>query len=170
MRFVVTGEWTRNDLLRVIVFCFLGFTFILWLTNAGMYFARMGLTPSSVTDYYLGNEEKFLQPRSIHGLIETLHFHAFAMGMLLMTLTHLLLFVPLPYRTKGLGIGISFAAGLLSEMSGWCVRFLHPGFAWLKIASFLLLEAVLLWLMVSVAIALLRRSPSDYAKPPRPLT
>lgn len=170
MRFVVTGEWTRNDLLRVIVLCFLVYTFILWLTNAGMYFSHMGLTPSSVLEYYLGNEEKFLQPRSLQGLLEALHFHSFAMGMMLMTLTHLLLFVPLPYRTKALGIGIAFFSGLASELSGWGVRFIHPAFAYVKIGSFLLLEGVMLWLMISVARTLLRRAPSGYASPPRPLT
>lgn len=174
MRFVVTGEWTRNHLLRVIVLCFFVYTFILWLTNFGMYFAKMGLTPSSVVEYYLGNEERFLQPRSFQGLLEVLHFHAFAMGMLLMTLTHLLLFVPIDWRAKAWGIGLAFLCGMTGELSGWGVRFLHPGFAYLKILSFVTLQAVLLWLMVLVARALVTRAPSAYGRrgeaPPRPLT
>jgi hypothetical protein len=74
MRFVVTGEWTRNRLLKVIVWCFLAYTLVLWVTNAGLYFAKMSLTPGSVIEYYRGNEEKFLQPRSAQGLLETLEF------------------------------------------------------------------------------------------------
>jgi hypothetical protein len=89
VRFVVTGEWTRNRLLKVIVLCFLVYTLILWVSNFGLYFAKMSLAPTSVIEYYRGNEEKFLQPRSLQGLLETLHFHAFAMGILLLTLTHL---------------------------------------------------------------------------------
>jgi len=50
MRFVVTGEWTRNRLLKVIVWCFLVYTLVLWATNAGLYFAKMSLTPSSVIE------------------------------------------------------------------------------------------------------------------------
>ena len=69
MRFVVTGEWTRNRLLKVIVLCFLAYTFMLWLTNAGLYFSKMGLTAASVVDYYRGNEERFQQPRSMLGLL-----------------------------------------------------------------------------------------------------
>lgn len=163
MRFFISGEWTRNDLLKTIVWCFLVYTLILWVTNFGLYFSKMGLTPSSVTDYYLGNEERYLQPRSLAGLLEMLHFHSFAMGILLLTLTHLLLFVPIPSRVKAWGIAIAFVAGLAGELSGWAVRFVHPLFAWAKIGCFLTLQGVLLWLMIIVARALWLQQPSDYA-------
>ena len=164
MRFVVTGEWTRNRLLKVIVWCFLAYTVILWVTNAGLYFAKMSLTPGSVIEYYRGNEDKFLQPRSMQGLLETLHFHAFAMGILLMTLTHLVLFVPISMRTKAIGIATAFSSGIVGELSGWGVRFVHPGFAYLKIACFLLLQGSILWLVIAVGRALLMRSPSAYTQ------
>lgn len=163
MRFVITGEWTRNRLLRVIVWCFLLYTLILWVTNAGLYFAKMSLLPSSVVEYYRGNPERYLEPRSLQGLLEVLHFHSFAMGMLLLTLTHLLLFVPLSPRIKAWGIATAFGSGLGGELSGWLVRFVHPAFAVLKVASFVLLEGVLLWLMVLVAHALWTGQPSAYA-------
>lgn len=173
MRFVISGEWTRNSLLRVIVLCFLTYTFILWLTNAGLYFSKMSLMPSSVVDYYLGNEARYLQPRSLQGLLEVLHFHTFAMGMLLMTLTHLLLFVPISMRIKAWGIATAFISGITGELAGWGVRFVHPAFAYLKIASFLTLEVVLLWLMILVGRALFVKAPSAYtegAQSPKPLT
>lgn len=164
MRFVVTGEWTRNHLLQVIVWCFLAYTLILWLTNAGLYLCKMGLTPTSVIDYYRGNEQRFLQPRSLQGLLEVLHFHSFAMGMLLLTLTHLVLFVPISVRAKAYGIGTAFVSGLGGELSGWGVRFLHPAFAYLKIGFFLSLEGVMLWLMLLVGHALLFEMPNAYAQ------
>ena len=162
MRFVVTGEWTRNQLLKVIVWCFLGYTLILWVSNAGLYFSKMGLTPSSVVDYYLGNEERYMQPRSLLGLLEVLHFHSFAMGILLLTLTHLLLFVPISMRVKAFGIATAFLSGIGDELAGWGVRFLHPAFAFAKIFFFLALETSILILMVLVARALLFDEPSDY--------
>lgn len=173
MRFVVTGEWTRNRLLKVIVWCFLAYTMILWVTNAALYFSKMGLTPSSVVDYYRGNEDRFLQPRSLVGLLEVLHFHSFAMGILLLTLTHLLLFVPISMRVKAWGIATAFVAGIGGELSGWGVRFVHPWFAVAKIGFFLLLEGVILWLVILVAKALLQREPSAYVRsepPVRPVT
>jgi hypothetical protein len=162
LRFVVTGEWTRNRLLKTIVWCFLVYTFVLWVTNAGLFFSKMNLTPSSIVDYYAGNADKFMQPRSVAGLLEILHFHAFAFGIMLLTLTHLLLFVPLSMRTKALGIALAFVSAIAGELSGWGVRFLHPGFAYAKIAFFLTLEGVLLFLMLAVARALLFDEPSDY--------
>jgi hypothetical protein len=166
MRFVVTGEWTRNDLLKTIVWCFLAYTAFLWVSNAGLYFSRMGLTPSSVVDYYRGNEERYLQPRSLGGMLETLHFHSFAMGILLLTLTHLVLFVPISPRAKAWGIATAFSSGIADELSGWGVRFLHPAFAYLKIASFLLLEGSILWLVLLVGKALLFSEPSAYQDKP----
>jgi hypothetical protein len=162
MRFVVTGEWTKNRLLKMIVWCFLAYTVVLWLTNIGLYFSKMSLNPASVIDYYLGNEELYLQPRSFVGLLEMLHFHSFAMGILLLTLTHLTLFVPIPMRIKAWGIALAFGAGMGGELAGWGVRFVHPGFAWMKISMFLLLQGVIAILVILVARALLFELPSAY--------
>lgn len=162
MRFVVSGEWTRNTLLKSIVLCFLAYTFLLWCSNFGMYFSKMSLSPQSVVEYYLGSEERFLQPRTLQGMLEVLHFHSFAMGILLLTLTHLLLFVPLSMRVKAWGICTAFAAGIGDELSGWAVRFVDPGFAYAKMVMFVLLQGVILWLMVLVSKALLLEQPSAY--------
>jgi len=143
VRFVVTGEWTRNRLLQTIVALYAVYVAGLWLTNALLYFSKMSLTPGSVVGYYLGSEERFLSPRSYQGLLEVSHFHLFAMGMLLLVLTHLMLFVPISNRWKGWLIVLPFGAAILDEGAGWLVRFAHPGFAWLKIAGFLLLQGSL---------------------------
>lgn len=164
MRFVVTGEWTRNRLLKAIVCCFLVYTAVLWATNIGLYFAKMSLWPSSVVEYYRGNEAKFIEPRSLVGLLEQLHFHSFAMGILLLTLTHLLLFVPVSLRVKAWGICLAFASGIGGELAGWGVRFVHPAFAYLKIGSFVVLQAVMLFLMIAVLRALVTEQPSAYGE------
>jgi hypothetical protein len=151
LRFVVTGEWTRNRLLQTIVVLYALYVVGLWVTNALLYFSKMGLSPDSVVAYYLGSEEQFLSPRSYQGLLEVSHFHFFAMGMLLLVLTHLMLFVPIRGGLKAWLIAVPFLAGFVDEGAGWLVRFAHPGFAYLKIAGFLLLETSL---AVLVAISL----------------
>src|SRR5690349_24795179 len=113
MRFVVTGEWSKNRLLQLIILMFVIYVALLWVTNALLYFGKMGLTAASVTDYYLGSEERFLQPRSYQGMLEISHFHLFAMGLLLLTLTHLMLFVPLRSDLKPWFIVIPFGSALL---------------------------------------------------------
>ena len=76
-----------------------------------LYFSKMSLSYGSVVEYYLGSEERFLTPRSYEGMLEVAHFHLFAMGMLLLVLTHLMLFVPLAGRTKAWLITLPFARG-----------------------------------------------------------
>jgi hypothetical protein len=162
MRFVVTGEWSRNRLLQVIILMFVVYVGVLWLTNALLYFSKMGLTVQSVTDYYLGSEERFLQPRSYQGMLEVSHFHFFAMGLLLLTLTHLMLFVPMRPAVKPWFIIVPFGSALLDEGSGWLVRFVSPHFAYLKIAGFLALEASLAVLMVACVWAVVAGSSDAY--------
>ncbi len=70
------------------------------------------------------------------------------MGMLLLVLTHLMLFVPLSNRWKIWLITLPFGAAILDEGSGWLVRFVDPVFAWAKIAGFLLLQGSLAALII----------------------
>jgi hypothetical protein len=162
MRFVITGEWARNRPLQIIIVLFVVFIAILWLTNALLFFNKMGLSYTAVTEYYLGSEEKFLQPRSYQGMLEVSHFHFFAMGLLLLTLTHLMLFVPLPPEHKPWFIILPFTSALVDEGSGWLVRFVHPGFAYLKIVGFLSLEISLAVLMGLSLWAIFRGSQTSY--------
>ncbi len=143
MRFTVTGEWDHNRLLQVVVVLYCFFVILLWATNWMLYFDAMDLTTASVVDHYLGNEEEFRAPRTYRGMVELAHFHLFAMGMLMMVLTHLALFVPLRAQWKIALILVPFVSALVSEGSGWLVRFGGAGFAWTKIAGILLLQGSL---------------------------
>ena len=162
MRFVVTGEWSRNRLLQTIVVLYVIYVAGLWTTNALLYFQKMSLDPASVVEYYLGAEERFLTPRSFQGLLEVSHFHLFAMGLLLLVLTHLMLFVPLADRTKLWLIVSPFAAALVDEGAGWLVRFAHPGFAILKVAGFLVLQGSLAALILISLWSVFRGSSQGY--------
>ena len=162
MRFVITGEWRRNRLLQTIVILYAVYVGLLWITNALLYFQKMTLAPSSVVAYYLGSEENFLEPRSFQGLLEVSHFHLFAMGMLLLVLTHLALFVPVSNRVKAWLVVLPFAAALLDEGSGWLVRFVHPAFAWAKVGGFLSLQASLFALIAVSLWSVFRGSGQSY--------
>lgn len=151
MRFTVTGEWDHNRLLQVVVVLYCFFVFLLWLTNWGLYFEEMDFTTDSIVKHYLGDEEEFRAPRSYKGMLELAHFHLFAMGMLMMVLTHLALFVPLRPQWKIALIVVPFFSAFVSEGAGWLVRWGGAGFAWTKILGILLLQGSLAAL---VAIAL----------------
>lgn len=148
------GGFQNNPLMRLTLFWTLLFMGGLWATNGVMYFSRMGLTPSSVESYYLGSEAEFSQPRSAQAMLETTHAHLPVMGMVLLLLTHLLIFAPYSDKAKRRFISAVFLAALAGEGSGWLVRFVHPAFAWLKIAAFLLFQTTLALLIVGLAVFL----------------
>lgn len=162
MRFVITGEWNRNRLLQTIIACYALYVAALWLTNALLFFDKMSLSPDSVVSYYLGNEEEFRPPRTYQGMLEIAHFHMFAMGMLLLVLTHLVLFVPVSVRTKVAMIAFPFLSAALDEGGGWLVRFAGPAFAWVKIAGFLSLQTSLAALIALSLWAVFRGSGRNY--------
>jgi len=162
MRFTITPDWKDNQLLRLVLVWFLVFVALLLVTNALLYFAKMTLNPASVIAYYLGNEAQFTQPRSYQGLLEITHFHLFAMGILVLTMTHLMLFVPMQNRRKAFVVSIAFGAALADEAAGWLVRFVSPGFAYLKVTAFVTLEAVLAFMIGAVLWAIFTAQPNDY--------
>lgn len=157
MRFFVTGEQNRQLLLNAIVLLFLVYMLLLCVSNALMFLHKMGLSAEAVREYYLGSEEKFTRPVSYQSLLEITHFHLFSMGILAVTLCHLLLFTALSVRLKVWLSGLVFFSAVADEAGGWLVRFVHPAFAWFKLGSFLLLEGSLAVLIVLVAISLIRQ-------------
>ena len=178
MRYFVTGEQNRQWLLNTVVLLFLAYMLVLWVSIGLMYFHKMDLTAHSVVEYYLGSEAKFTEPRSYQSLLEVSHAHMFSMGMLAVTLTHLLLFTEAPVRLKiGLS-GLIYLAAIGDEAAGWLVRFAHPGFAYLKIGMFLTLELSMgaLIVLVSASLWMQRRGMkqahehkrSHHPRPPHP--
>ncbi|MCU0734714.1 MAG: hypothetical protein MUF20_04200 [Methylotetracoccus sp.] len=155
MRFFVTGEQRRQSIINAIILMFLGYIALFWVSNGMMYFHKMGLNPASVVEYYLGSEEKFTQPKSYQSLLEVTHFHLFSMGILIITLTHLLLFTSLSTTVKLWLTGTTFVSAVADELAGWFVRFLHPAFAYFKVGSFILLELSLASLLVLTSASLL---------------
>ncbi len=156
MRYFVSGEQQRKLLLNALVLMFLAYMFLQWISNGMMYFHRMDLTFNSVVTYYCGNEEQFIPAKSYDGMLEVLHFHLFSMGILAVTLTHLMLMTEFSVCLKIWLSSLTFFSAIAEELAGWLVRFAHPLFAYFKIATFLLLEFSLLTLIITVAFSLLK--------------
>jgi hypothetical protein len=153
----------------VIVLFFLFYCFAFWLTNFGLYM-EMGLSYQGVVEHYLGSPEKFTRPKSIRGLMEVSHFHLFAMGIFLVSLMHLLLFVPVNGLLKLVLIVAAFTSAFLDEASGWLIVFASPLFAYMKITSFVVLQlSIISTIILSVwSVAMSKRNAySDSAQSPR---
>lgn len=164
MRFVITGEWTQNRLLRLIIVWFLFYSAGLWLTNTLLFVTQMGFRYESVVAFYRGSEAQFMPPRSFKVLLEISHFHLLGMGIFILTLTHLILFVPFTPRVKYWLIHLTFFSALSDEAAGWLTRFVHPIFAYYKIGAFILFQTTMAALIIAVLFAVCRKARSAYTE------
>jgi hypothetical protein len=161
LRFFISSDITKNSLLKlIIVFTVLFFVF-LWITNLLLYL-QIGFGYESVVEYYRGSEENFRQPRSYLGMLEEAHFHFFSMAIILVTLNHLILFTNIASFWKLALIVGSFASALGDIAGGWLIRYVSPDFAYMKIASVIVLQISLAALMVIVIWFLYSRQKSSY--------
>ena len=146
MRFFVTKDLNKNFALKLIILFSLIFFIGLIVTNF-LFMTKIGFTIQEIINYYLGNPETFRQPKSYGSIVEETHFHLFAMGIILLTLNHLMLFSNLSNITKIWIIIISFTACLLDIASSWLVRFISADFAILKLSSMVVEQISLLALI-----------------------
>ena len=154
MKYMERGGFQGQALMRAT----LGWTLVLlagfWVTNLVLFVSRLGVTPSSVAAYYLGSEAEVRPPRPAGAMLEVTHAHLPMMALVVLLLTHLMIFAPYSKRAKIALIAAGFLSALLDEGAGWLIRFAHPGFAWLKLAAFATLQGILAFLLVGLAIYL----------------
>ena len=166
MKYMQDGGFQNHPLMRLTVGLTLALLLAFWVTNLGIYFSRMDLRPSSVVAYYNGSEEDFRAPRSAASMIETAHTHLPMMGIVLLFLTHLAVFTPLPRNAKVGLVVATFVSAVLEEGAGFLVRFVSPSFAPLKVAGFLGLQASILFLLGALGVFLLRAARRQVPVPP----
>jgi hypothetical protein len=157
---MLNGAYRSQAIMRLTLSCTLVFLAFLWLSNFLLYFQRMGLDPHSVVRYYRGSEAEFTAPRTYGSMLEVSHGHFAMMALVLLLLTHLAIFIPWPLRLRVVLVATTFGAALCDEISGWLVRFVHPGWAVLKVVSFVGMQAGLGVLIAGLAWHLARR-PGD---------
>lgn len=127
--------------LRAILFLF-GFAGLLYAAgNVGLFAGKIGWTPDAIRGYYLGDPDKFLNPKTLRGLTVLLHPHWLAMPIFIVALAHFLIFTGV--RPAGLLLGLSLSSALADNLAGFLVRFVAPFFWVVKAGAFLLLQASL---------------------------
>ncbi len=149
LRFFISPDIRKNSLLRLIIVFTVLFFVLLWVTNLLLYL-QIGFSYDSVVEYYRGSEANFRPPKSYLGMLEEAHFHFFSMAVILVTLNHLILFTALGNVWKLLLIVSSFLSALGDIMGGWLIRYVSADFAYLKIASVIVLQVSLALLMVII--------------------
>ncbi len=150
MKYMQNGSFQSQPLMRLTLMFTMALLLAFWVSNFALYFAQMNLTTQSVVKFYRGSEEEYRLPRTYQTMLEVTHMHLPMMAVVLLLLTHLLIFASLSPRLKTAIIVTAFVSALGFESSGWLVRFVAPGFAWLKITAFLVLQATIAFLLGSL--------------------
>jgi hypothetical protein len=163
MKYMERGGFQSQALMRLTLGLSIGLLSLFWVTNFALFFSRLGFTPASVAAYYLGSEAEYRAPRTAGAMLEVTHAHLPMMALVLLLLTHLLIFAPYSKRTRVLLIVGAFVSAALDEGAGWLVRFVHPGFAVVKLAAFASLQGILAFLLVALALFLRTGARSESA-------
>lgn len=156
MKYMQNGGFNRNPMMSTTLMLTMLFILGFVAVNFLIFFSKMDLTPTSIASYYLGNEEEFRPARSYQSMIETTHSHLPMMALVLLLLTHLVIFTPFSKMGKYIFIFTAFLSGLINEGSNYLIRFVSPDFAWLKIVAFLLLQGSLLFLVTILALFIIQ--------------
>lgn len=109
---------------------------------------KTGWTPQGVSDYYRGNEQRFMFEKSPLEMLEVTHMHLFSVPVVFFILAHAFSMTTLPERTRMRVVAAAFSSVFLSIGSPWLVRFGSAGLSWIKVAADLVLAATLILMTV----------------------
>ena len=143
-----------RGLLYSVVFIFAFATVILTLLNFFLFVSKMGFSPISVAQYYEGNPQAFVRPKSLEGMLLVMVPHTIAMTLYLFTLIHFAFFTNLSKKTLLSFLVLSFA--LLDNFSGLMIRYVDGSLAYLKLLSFSGLSLMMLYLSLAVIVSILK--------------
>lgn len=151
MKFFLPDNSKNNSHIRMILLPFIAFIILFLMGDLLSTLSNLGLNPTSVADYYRGNENKLLEPRGIILILEEIHIRSFLFGFSILVSSCLLLQTSVSRRKKNILIITSFTSGLIDSLGGILIAYLHPFFSFPKIFSFLILY-LSLFIMILIII------------------
>ena len=118
-----------------------------WFTMIAFYFKETGFSIPSLVDYYRGNEERMLFPKTFYALWEVTHYHLFTIPVVFLVLIHLFMLARAGFVWKLGLLAASFTGMVLDLGTPWLMVYSHPAWAWGKFLGRLLLNGSLLILI-----------------------
>ncbi|MEN3033473.1 MAG: hypothetical protein ABDH18_00585 [Aquificaceae bacterium] len=134
----------KTGFLRLIVGIFAGFSFIFLLVSAMNFFLKMGFSVQGIKNYYLGNSELLIKPKTIDGVMKVAYPHVVAMAVYSLGLSHLLAFTKI-HTSAAVFLGVfTFVFSSVDNISSILIL-LDAGFVYLKLVSFALFQVFALF-------------------------
>ena len=107
------------------------------ISGVWLFIEKFGLLPSDVFTYFAGDEENFISPKSIEGLLETAVPHFIAISTTIFVYAHFLLFTSIiSQKKKQLLIMALFISALIDIFSPFGIIYGFEVFAWSKLIAF----------------------------------
>jgi len=120
--------------------------FFQFFSGIYLFVDKYGFSISSINEYINGNEEKYINPKTLTGLIETAMPHFLAIFLTVFFIAHLFYFFKIKFLHFLLSM-ITFLSGFLDIISNLLILKISKQFAVLKIVSFITFEAGLFLLL-----------------------
>lgn len=109
---------------------------------------KTGWTPQGVSDYYRGNEQKFMFEKTPLEMLEVTHMHLFSVPVVFFILAHAFSMTTLSEKIRLRVVGAAFASVFFSIGSPWLIRFGSAGLSGFKVAADLVLATTLVIMTV----------------------
>ncbi|MEN8303446.1 MAG: hypothetical protein ABFQ64_05205 [Campylobacterota bacterium] len=131
---------------RYSIVYFLAFSLLLSVSGAMLFEHKIGFSVQEVSNYYLGNEERFINPKTNSAVLKTILPHIFAFGLFIMVLLHFLVFTKKrDSKSVKLLIYLTFISAALELASPFGIINGMEFFAYLKLLSFGVFELLILY-------------------------
>ncbi len=130
---------------------FLAFSLLLMISGVLLFEYKIGFSVEQISSYYLGDEDKFMNPQTSSGILKIITPHIFAFGLFIMVLLHFLIFTK-KRSSKILKavIYLTFLSAILELLSPFGIINSIEFFAYVKLLSFIIFELLVLfssWLL-----------------------
>jgi len=121
---------------------------LLLIASAVMLFEyKIGFSYSSILDYYIGNEDKFIPAKSSAGILKIVLPHIFAFGLISMVLLHFLVFTKLRYKKRTLTlIYLTFFSAILEIFTPLLIVNGFEFGAYVKLLSFFVFLVLIMYI------------------------
>ncbi len=127
---------------------FLAFSLLLLVSGTMLFEHKIGFSVQEVSNYYLGNEEKFINPKTSSAILKIILPHIFAFGLFIMVILHFLVFTKnRDSKSVKLLIYLTFISTFLELASPFGIINGIEFFAYLKLLSFGVFELLILYSM-----------------------
>lgn len=121
-------------------------------TGIWLFFEKYSINPEYISELIRGNPEKFINPKSVLGILEITVPHLLAVSLTVFVILHFFYFSKINMFKIVLSLTV-FISGILDIVSNVLILKISPVFSYVKVLSFLTFEIGLFISLVLVGLS-----------------